>query len=474
MLRIANWDHLEIRDEKYFIFWAEYPYWVVVNQSLYEILKILRSGVERNIEALASDLGIDHDKLSNTLNPLLKSGVIYYDEAPPNVAPAPSSGFVEENVGITGFTFHLTKACNLRCKHCYAEAGLPSEDELTASEFRKILEDALPYMNAQRKEVGLLGGEPLLVQDKFFEIASWAFNTQTYACGTSTNATLVTHEIARKAKDLRIVFQVSFEGATEASNDRIRGKGHFRRAVEAVEILRKEGVVAGIIMTIRQDNIHEIPGFLKLGVELNASFIRTNFLKIQGRAEKYGLKMGKQLDILRLTYDAVRNDKQLQEKMAFSTAGFIFSAMRLRPKYRNCGSGLTVPLIDSNGDVYPCQTLFLPEFKLGNVRKASIVDIWFGNPNTKKLRELCVDTLNPKCSKCWLRYLCHGGCRGLTYNLTGSLSAPDVRCEDFQRAYAEAAFIMGEDPDAFAPALSQFATFLYPDIINPSRSEKNG
>lgn len=464
VLKVMEWDHIEQREDKVFIVWSQYPYWIVVNTSFYNLLKKLKEGT--TLEKLANEFGISKEYLSDVLTPLIRAGVVYTSNTPPKISPPPSVEFIEKNVGITGFTLHLTQACNLRCKHCYVKAGTHLPDELSPNEFIKVLQEALPYTNPVRKEVGLLGGEPVIVPEKFFSIAKWIHKTGHYTAGTSTNGTLITDEIAKKAKKYNVAVQISFEGASEESNDRIRGKGHFKRAIEATETLKSYGVITGIIMTVRADNIDEIPKFIQLGKELGVDFIRTNFLKPQGRAKEHGLKMAKQVDIVKKTYEAVKNDKELQKKLAFSTAGFIFSAMRLRPKYRNCGTGMTVPLIDSNGDVYPCQTLYLPEFKLGNVREESIVDIWIKNPKAKMLRNLCVDSLNSRCSKCWLRYLCHAGCRGLTYQLTGNLYAPDVRCLDFREAYTEVAFILSGDPEAFLSSQEDFLGFIYKDILH--------
>ncbi len=82
---------------------------------------------------------------------------------------------------------NVTRACNLRCKHCYASTGKPFKDEITAKEIIKALEDMIPYLYPRRREIGLLGGEPLLAWDKCLEIIKYARGSGHYDPTITTN-----------------------------------------------------------------------------------------------------------------------------------------------------------------------------------------------------------------------------------------------------------------------------------------------
>ena len=67
-------------------------------------------------------------------------------------------------------SWNLTRACNLRCPHCYMEGGTKAENELSTVECLSLIDEL--------KDLGtemliLTGGEPLLRKD-IFEIARYA------------------------------------------------------------------------------------------------------------------------------------------------------------------------------------------------------------------------------------------------------------------------------------------------------------
>ena len=64
-------------------------------------------------------------------------------------------------------SWNLTRACNLRCPHCYMEGGTRAANELSTAECLSLIDEL--------KDLGtemliLTGGEPLLRKD-LFEIA---------------------------------------------------------------------------------------------------------------------------------------------------------------------------------------------------------------------------------------------------------------------------------------------------------------
>ncbi len=67
-------------------------------------------------------------------------------------------------------SWNLTKACNLRCPHCYMEGGQKAENELTTQECLELIDE----LNTLGTEMLILtGGEPMLRKD-IFEIAQYA------------------------------------------------------------------------------------------------------------------------------------------------------------------------------------------------------------------------------------------------------------------------------------------------------------
>lgn len=105
--------------------------------------------------------------------------------------------------------WNFTYNCNLRCKHCYEDAGLYRPELSTEQAFEAI--DCF----SQISDIGLpalsfSGGEPLARAD-FFEVARYAKEKIPYV-SVATNGTLLTWRNVKKLKDIGIDYvEISFE-----------------------------------------------------------------------------------------------------------------------------------------------------------------------------------------------------------------------------------------------------------------------
>ncbi len=90
-------------------------------------------------------------------------------------------------------SWNRTKKCNLRCPHCYMEAGRPATRELTTDECLALIDE----MQALGTEMLILtGGEPLLRKD-IFDLARYASRRGLWVV-MGTNGVLVTDKVAQK------------------------------------------------------------------------------------------------------------------------------------------------------------------------------------------------------------------------------------------------------------------------------------
>src|SRR5947209_749263 len=90
-------------------------------------------------------------------------------------------------------SWNLTKRCNLRCPHCYLEAGRRADDELSTAECLAIV----PELAALGTEMVILtGGEPLLRRDVHDIAAAAAHSGMWVVMGT--NGVLVTDAVAAR------------------------------------------------------------------------------------------------------------------------------------------------------------------------------------------------------------------------------------------------------------------------------------
>ncbi len=144
----------------------------------------------------------------------------------------------------------ITRKCNYRCRGCNIWQE-QDQNELSADQIKQGL-DILKKLGIV--EIVFSGGDPLLRQDaqEIIEYASSRFVTTVYDNGSMA---------AAKLEALRNVdfAALSIDSLDEAKNDYIKGvKGAWRKAMDAVDILQKEGINVAVTPTISQMNLYEI------------------------------------------------------------------------------------------------------------------------------------------------------------------------------------------------------------------------
>ena len=137
--------------------------------------------------------------------------------------------FLNKNIPIR-IDFNITNRCNQRCSYCYVDFNeLAGKKDMTMDQIRHLIND---FHSRGMRSVRLMGGEPLL-RDDLGEIID-LINKKNILCEVNTNGFFV----KRWLEELRKVDSVclSIDGE-EHGHDIVRGKGSYRKAVEALEFL---------------------------------------------------------------------------------------------------------------------------------------------------------------------------------------------------------------------------------------------
>ena len=145
--------------------------------------------------------------------------------------------------------WNMTRQCNLKCVHCYAQAkATPNENELTTAEGKNLIDDLSQF---GAPVMLFSGGEPLMRPD-LPELAQYAVSKGMRAV-ISTNGTLITREKARIFKEIGLSYVgISLDGLEEV-NDRFRGvPGAFDQALEGIRNCREAGIKVGLRFTINK------------------------------------------------------------------------------------------------------------------------------------------------------------------------------------------------------------------------------
>jgi len=146
-----------------------------------------------------------------------------------------------------------TRKCNYRCKGCdvWREQDVK---ELSTEEIKRGL-DILKGLGVV--EIVISGGNPLLREDidEIVEYASRFFITTVYDNGSMA---------AEKIDALRNAdfVAISIDSLDPRKNDYIKGvKGAWKKAMQAIEKLDREGISVSVTPTISQFNLYEIIDF---------------------------------------------------------------------------------------------------------------------------------------------------------------------------------------------------------------------
>ncbi len=345
--------------------------------------------------------------------------------------------------------WNFTKQCNLKCKHCYANATpYPAKDELTLEE-RFAVVDQLD--EAGVAAISFSGGEPL-VNRYFWKVAEYAKSKGFYLT-IATNGTLITEKVAKRLKEVGIRYvEISLDGPNAEIHDEFRGvKGAFNATIRGIKNAKAAGLEVGIATTATHENIDSIPEILALARELKVDrFIVFNFIPT-GRGKnimREDLTPEERENLMNYLYEEwQKGDIQIFSTCpAYSRISIVrmgehggkvspthFAEMELPEEFGGatkaltefiggCGAGRIYCSIEHNGDIQPC--VFIP-VKVGNVLKDGFVNVWKNSPIFNALRDR--DATDYACHECPFRYVC-GGCRARAYAYYGDLKAVDPGC----------------------------------------------
>lgn len=163
--------------------------------------------------------------------------------------------------------FDPTSACNMHCAGCWS-GTYGHKHNLTFEEMDQIV--------TQGKELGvyiymLTGGEPLVRKKDVLRLAE-KHNDVEFAL--YTNSTLIDDELCREVVRLgNIAFELSIEGTPE-TNDARRGDGHYAAVMNAMDLLKKYGIVFGTSICYTRNNIDAVTSdeFLRMIADKGARF----------------------------------------------------------------------------------------------------------------------------------------------------------------------------------------------------------
>ncbi|MDI6703717.1 MAG: putative heme d1 biosynthesis radical SAM protein NirJ2 [bacterium] len=323
-------------------------------------------------------------------------------------------------------SWNTTWVCNLRCRHCYRDAGKKAKDELSTSEGKLLLEE---IGGSGFKRIVFSGGEPLLRKD-IYELVRYAKDLGLDSV-FGTNGTLISPEVARMLKLAGATrIGISLDSLRENIHDDFRQvKGAYRKAISGMKSCKMVGLEFQIHTTVMEFNYDEIEEISNFSERIGAEAYHIFFLIPTGRARDYQYskrgvqqwaKMYESL-LQRILIKQKEIDIELKPTCA---PQFVRQALQMNIPIRfkkGCLAGISYCCILPNGDVHPCP--YLP-INAGNIREKGFKEIWEEADILLKLRSR---NYKGKCGRCDYKESC-GGCRARAYFYSEDYMGEDPFC----------------------------------------------
>ena len=329
--------------------------------------------------------------------------------------------------------------CNLACKYCY----YLEKNKLYPTAQRHLMSDEMleqftrEYIEAQTMNQVLFtwhGGEPLLRSIDFYRKALSL--QQKYAGGRridnviQTNGTLLTDEWCEFFAQNHWLVGISIDGP-QPYHDHYRltaaGKLSWKKVMQGIKLLKKHGVEWNAMAVVNAYNANHPLEFYRFFKENGCQFLQ--FTPIVERLTRHedGRTLASLADkdeiplseasvapeqwgyFLCAIFDEwVRKDvgKIFVEIFDCTLANWMGISPGICAYSKECGHA---GVMEHNGDVYSCDHFVFPEYKLGNIRDHSLIDMLYGEQQ-QEFSRLKHSSLPRQCKECDMEFACHGEC----------------------------------------------------------------
>lgn len=329
-------------------------------------------------------------------------------------------------------------SCNLRCKYCY----YLEKAHLYRNAPARVMSDELlerfvqEYIQAQTMSQVLFtwhGGEPLMRPLSFYRKAvalqeKYAFGRQIDNT-IQTNGTLLTDEWCEFFKEHNWLVGISIDGPQDFHDEYRRtasDKPSWQKVMRGIRLLRKHGVEWNAMAVVNDFNAGYPLEFYHFFKEMGAKYIQFAPVVERMAAHSDGRHLATLVDQECLVADFsvspaqwgdflcaifdewVRHDvgQTYVEIFDCTLANWVGERPGICVYAKECGHA---GVMEFNGDVYSCDHFVFPEYKLGNIRDRTLVEMLYGEQQ-RQFSCLKHASLPKQCKECEWEFACHGEC----------------------------------------------------------------
>jgi radical SAM protein len=334
--------------------------------------------------------------------------------------------------------YEVTRACDLACKHCRADAQRSRDPaELTLSEAKRLIDQLTRFCKPPL--LVLAGGDPLKRAD-VFDMIGHARRIGLTVALTPSATPLATEAALRRLNDAGLHrLALSLDGAYAATHDGFRGvPGSYLRTLEILADARAVGMPVQVNTTVARHNVGELDAIAQLLARQDIVLWSVFFLVPTGRAQIDQRLSAEEVETVfeRLwrhqatqpyaikTTEAPHYRRFILQQAASARAAGAAGQPPRRMTSRTAGTndGKGILFVSQVGEIYPSG--FLP-IACGRFPFESVLRVYQASRLFRSLRD--ADGLCGKCGTCEYRHIC-GGSRARAYAVSGGdplASEPD-------------------------------------------------
>jgi pyrroloquinoline quinone biosynthesis protein E len=323
-----------------------------------------------------------------------------------------------------GLLAELTHRCPLQCPYCSNPVELEGvKNELTTEEWCSVMHQAGEMGILQ---IHLSGGEPTARKD-LEEIVSAASEAGLYTNLITAAVTLKRDRLQDLAKRGLDHVQISFQDVDPENAERIGAyPGATQRKLDVARWVTEMGLPLTVNAPIHRQNIHNVPRYIDLAVELGAQRLEV------AHAQYYGWAFLNRAALIP-TYEETLASIEFVEAARERLKGVLTIDMVVpdyyakRPKPCMGGWGKGFMNITPAGKVLPCHAAeSIPELHFDNVRDRKLLDIWMNSDAFNAFRG--TEWMKEPCRSCAFKEIDFGGCRCQAMAMTRDPRNTDPAC----------------------------------------------
>jgi radical SAM protein with 4Fe4S-binding SPASM domain len=319
--------------------------------------------------------------------------------------------------------WRLTKLCNLNCKHCYLDKKNALKEELSEKE---LIEIAKLIVKNKIFEVLVTGGEPTIKRgiDKVLRILCENCSVTLFTNAYDSKKIKWLLPLFKKYKKV-LKINISLDG-NEKIHDFIRKRGSFKRTIKNIKLLTKAGIDITLNTVLTKQFIPYLEEYISYFRSTKVKALQFSKFYPLGEGSRFVESMLSPLEFKEATKRLIFLSKKIKSPKIIFDHNFCFllGEERTEVESRKCSGGFSKVVIESNGEVYPCQLLTIPKFNMGNALKEDLRKIW-SSENKKKF---IGNFLPEECKKCNNRRYCSGGCKASSYSVHKTFKHKDPYC----------------------------------------------